>query len=204
MNDTDRLTDKYFDQGLRKWIAKRARKELWKVAPWMDVEDMIAEGYLCYCKCVRVYRPLPDPVEDRKCFMRYFMRAFETHVIVLAAQCTKKRWRSEVTESDESQAPSWVDDRTLDPEQPVLAALQSLPKELADAVLVLANDASLLRTSLRAAGEWVWPGSKPKGMLTMSDFPHWETVRERISRVVGCDALKAARIETELRQLLSP
>lgn len=37
------------------WIESTARKHRWRCAAWMDLEDLIQEGYFCYAKCRAKY-----------------------------------------------------------------------------------------------------------------------------------------------------
>lgn len=49
--------DPYFDDGLKKWIFKQAHKNYWRVATWMDLDDLVQEGFLCYAICRARYEP---------------------------------------------------------------------------------------------------------------------------------------------------
>lgn len=49
--------DPYFDTGLKKWIYKTAHQNYWRVASWLDLDDLIQEGFLCFAICRARYEP---------------------------------------------------------------------------------------------------------------------------------------------------
>lgn len=80
------------DDGMRNWIVAYAEKNLWRVPNWYQWEDLIQEGFLCYCKCCIRYKNIQQP----KHFMALVQRSFINHVNNLAR--TKSRRLLEITE----------------------------------------------------------------------------------------------------------
>lgn len=79
----------YIDDGLRKWIAKTSVQQYWRVAGWMDVEDLIQDGLMCAVKCANKYEcgQKDNPTkEDRRHFMALVMTSFMNHIHTLAAK----------------------------------------------------------------------------------------------------------------------
>jgi hypothetical protein len=40
----------HIDKGMMAWIENTARKNRWRCAAWMGLDDLIQEGYFCYAK----------------------------------------------------------------------------------------------------------------------------------------------------------
>ena len=143
--------DPYFDAGLRGWIVNVARKHLHRLKNY-DLEDLVQEGYLCYCKCRNRYigsvqnvghhhyLPADAPSAlDRRRFMALVKSAF-IHRITDLVRLSK---RSPATDpvADEK-----VFERLLPPEPEVatlMALLTRMPAELTDLVTRLISDAVL-------------------------------------------------------------
>lgn len=80
-----RFHDKYFDNGLRGWIVKTAKKNYWRVAAWYDLEDLIQDGLLAYAICRSRYR---HRVQNRRHFMALVQVVFVNHITDLANERT--------------------------------------------------------------------------------------------------------------------
>jgi hypothetical protein len=79
---------RYMDVGMRNWIIKTARDNLWRVSGFYELEDLISDGYLCYCKCRARYNQffsINHPTRDEsKQFMALVMASFTNHIHSLA------------------------------------------------------------------------------------------------------------------------
>lgn len=71
------------DQGASNWIIKTARKNHWRVQSWMDISDLIQDGYLCWYMVVERYQ---DRVENLDHMMKLFMRVYTNHLHDLASR----------------------------------------------------------------------------------------------------------------------
>lgn len=84
--------DPFLDKAMRGWIFNTARKNYWRVSSWIEFEDLVADGYLCYYKCRNRYTLLTDKAdplpEDKKRFMGLVQAAFSNHITNLANRRT--------------------------------------------------------------------------------------------------------------------
>ena len=69
------------DSGLERWLFKTARKHYWRVASYLELEDLIGDGYLVYVECVQRYK---DRVTERRHFMALFRTCYLNHITDLA------------------------------------------------------------------------------------------------------------------------
>src|ERR1700693_1276040 len=144
----------YLDDGLKGWIHKTARNNLWKVGTWYDLDDLIQEGYLVYCKCLKRFEEadhLPEN-EKRKRFMAYFKSAYENHLRDLAQEKTPEMSFAALTSDTEQEVQS-VFDIPQPEEVSLYMALLQAPTEVLEVFQALIQDAqeagSYLRSRLR-------------------------------------------------------
>lgn len=76
--------DPYLDAGLKKWIYAQAHKNFWRVAAWMDIDDLIQEGFLCFAICRARYEP-----ENKAHFMSLVKITFLNQITDLANKRTR-------------------------------------------------------------------------------------------------------------------
>lgn len=67
------------------WMKQNAAKQYWRVAPWINLDDLIQDGYLCWFIVRRKY---PD-VESKANRMALFKRVFNNHLHNLANARTR-------------------------------------------------------------------------------------------------------------------
>lgn len=83
-----KMFGEFFDEGMEGFIINTARREYWRVAGLCDLDDLIQDGYLCYCKCAKRYgdpRNRDVPGEMTKSWMQALVgRAFMNHIFTLA------------------------------------------------------------------------------------------------------------------------
>lgn len=72
------------DEGARYWLFKTAKRNYWRVASWMDIDDLIQDGFLCWQITIRRH---PD-VEDIRILMRYFQVTYSNLLHDLANKRT--------------------------------------------------------------------------------------------------------------------
>lgn len=193
--------DVYFDAGLQGWLTTTARAEYWRVASWYSVDDLIQDGYICYCKCRDRYtlalpeageRPdgykhqnlftdNPTPVQ-RKHFMALVQRAFFNHIYTLSTRYPATREQPLAALSTEGDEPLTMEE--LLPPQPeetsVLIALLQAPTEISEAIIKLVNDGidggNYLRSRLR---------DRNGRVQIVSRRALRETTGQRMTRVLG-------------------
>lgn len=111
---------------LRGWIVYYAKKSLWRVPSYYQIQDLVQEGFLCYCKCVVKY---PKTKNDAH-FAALVKRAFTNRIHDLSR--SKQRGTEEPTEPDAE-----ILD-TVDPEEATLLVLiGQLPPEAQQLIKVL-------------------------------------------------------------------
>lgn len=80
--------DSFFDQGLKGWLIQYAAKHHWRMSSWVDLEDLIQEGYVVFAFCKdRYYYNPTDPsreVRERAHFMALFKRVYASVVSDMA------------------------------------------------------------------------------------------------------------------------
>lgn len=146
--NTPEHADRFLDAGLRGFIAATAKREYWRVAGVLDLEDLVQEGYLCYYKCYRRYsdptnRNYPKDELTVSWMQAIVGRAFMNRIYDLAA---KKRYGFAVNVSElmgvEESSEDFLD-RAL-PVVPEVSTLRMLfaltPWELQELVRLLAGD----------------------------------------------------------------
>jgi hypothetical protein len=72
------------DQGGYRWLLKTARTNYWRVAHWMDLDDLIQDGHWQWWRLCRKY----PHVVDRPHMMRLFQLTFTHHLHDLANKRT--------------------------------------------------------------------------------------------------------------------
>jgi hypothetical protein len=148
-----RRDDPYLDSGMEGFIRNTAIREFWRVADWYDdPDDLIQDGYMCFCKCRAAYvgegKPLPasHPTDEhRRHMMSLVKTTFWRHIRFTIAG--KMQWGHEepvsqlVRTGSEAPADPW---EGLTPPAgdvaSLLAVLCSLPSELQELVVLLAGD----------------------------------------------------------------
>ena len=70
---------------MKLWIVNYARRNVWRVPPWMDLDDLIAEGFLAYAIAMARYG---DKVQNRRHFMSLLMIIFTNQITDLANERT--------------------------------------------------------------------------------------------------------------------
>lgn len=79
------------DAGVRGLIVNTAKRNLWKVANWYELEDLVQDGVMIWLKVRGHY--YPKGVTDIKHLTSLFKTSFSRHIIDLAAE---KRYGEEL------------------------------------------------------------------------------------------------------------
>lgn len=162
------------DEGARLWLVKTAKKHYWRVAHWIELEDLIQEGYAAYYRTCAKY----SKVTDVRNHMALFKRVFNNRLHDLA----NRRTRSVVevcfddlalasTEGQISMLEVFPSERAL---EEVRVDLIKAPQYVRDALVLLDERPGRLRSRYRK--------SRPGGRGI-----HRETLNERLCRLTGYD-----------------
>ena len=127
---------------MRGWIVNYARKHYWRVAsPAFDLEDLVQEGYICYCRCLEKYG---HEIEQRH-LMALVKRTFANRVNDLSSVGSKNKSVRSTALSDLARDDGEVSVEEIagvEPEEATFRVLLSqLPRELKELVQTLLSDA---------------------------------------------------------------
>jgi hypothetical protein len=67
------------DDIARRYLLRTAQRQLWRLAPWYELEELISDGVLCWQVIVAKYQPT-----SRAHAMRLFQTSFRNHIYKLA------------------------------------------------------------------------------------------------------------------------
>lgn len=153
------------DESAKRWLAKTASKNLWRVQPFYDYEDLVQEGFWIFYKVKRRY-----PKVNKRHLMALFYRSYSNHITYLAESRTK---RAEILSCDMSDADNYLDvwDNVCYPQQTEVLIAHA-PKPVAKLLRALEDDNNLIKLRRpyrqRLAGR--------------------ETFNERLCKIIGLDA----------------
>lgn len=149
------------DRGAVGWLHTTVKQNYWRVASWMDYEDLIQDGFYFYCRITEKYPNVTTPSHR----MALFKTAFTNHIHDLA----KKRTRDSSLSSRESDLgvslPTLAEQ--TEPESPDTSLIiATLPDVLRRLIVVLQTDERVRKPYRR------------RGAVR-------ETTNERLCRLVG-------------------
>lgn len=75
------------DAGLKGYIINQARKNLWRVQPLYEFDDLVQEGYMCFAICKKRY----GHIESSSHFMSLFKTTFQNQMHDLATARTRQQ-----------------------------------------------------------------------------------------------------------------
>lgn len=148
------------DKMLKGWIINHAKRNYWRVASWYDLDDLIQDGFVCYCRCLEKY----GHIQVQRHFTALVVATFTNHIHDLAAKKTRS---AEMSISEYAAADCIDTSEALEnlagvehEEQTLATLIAQLPAELHELIKVLANDARsfpMLRINGRreTTNEWL-------------------------------------------------
>lgn len=166
------------DRGIRGWIINTSKKNHWRVAAHYDLDDLIQEGYFCYCRCLSMYPHITHPPH----FMALFKRCFTNHCHFLASRVSRQPDAiiasfdpSKFHDADEvlqSLVPPQQEEATL------RTLIGQLPSEIKELLKILSSDAKAIPMLVHADGrrettnDYLWRliGRRPNGIDLRSAF----------------------------------
>lgn len=188
------MTDHYFDETLRRWIAMVARNNVHRIAG-CDVNDLIQEGMVSYYKCRdryvgkcnlrdkdgRIGRYMPKNAvpskSERKHFISLFQRAYLNRIASMARDTPSREVPVSSLVTDDSTAEEFYDSvLPPDPEvATVTAMIAQAPKELKQLVDLFVREGVEL-ANIR--GRKISRGRRIGGRR--------ETTDAKLCRLIGC------------------
>lgn len=172
------------DHGTQVWIARTAKRNHWRVARYIDIDDLIQDGYECWVRVLGYYKHILDR-GDAAHFMALFKRSYTNYIHNLANQ----RRRGIVTVSHAE----IEEDSGVPVDTGVAFEEASLAVRLSQAPMVVKNLLSAFDTEdgRRALQARLRVRSKYK-----------QTENERLCLIAGADP-DAIDMEWELRDAIS-
>lgn len=157
------------DQGARLWLSKYARRNYWRVAAWIDIEDLIQDGYAAYYETLQRYPTARDAAHIQSLFKLVFRSKIEDLVRAHKKQIDDAR--SDVVETIDSATSNYG--MFLPDFSNFHALLVKAPQQIKDVLNLLNSEQG--RQEL----------NKP---FQRSDSGCRETLNDRFCRLLGYDA----------------
>lgn len=173
------MTDLFPDAGARNWLYKFSKKNHWRVAAWIDFDDLIQDGYYAYYETRMRYPTATEPAHIQSLFQLVFRSKIEDLVRMNTKQVDDAR--SDIVEVYDSPMMVVPDFSNLH------ALLIKAPQ--------LIKDALTLMTDERTREELSKPFAK-------YDNGRRETLNDRLCRLLGKDP-KSTDIVTTMRSYFS-
>lgn len=152
------------DEGARKWLFKYAKKNYWRVAQWIDFDDLIQDGYVEYYEVLKRYPSATEPAHIMQLFKLCFCSKLEDLVRANTKQVDDAR--SDLVEVYESPL-------MVVPDSSVFTALVvKAPQLVRDTIALLADEKN--RDVLSAP-------------FKRYDNGRRETLNERVCSMLGLD-----------------
>lgn len=126
--------EQFMDAGARNWLYKFAQRQYWRVAAWIDYDDLVQDGYIEYLEVLRRYPQAVEPSHK----MRLFQLCFRSKIEDLVRANTKQidDARSDLVEIFDGDAVLLPDFSTLH------ALLIKAPSEIKAALALLTDEKS--------------------------------------------------------------
>jgi len=123
----------YMDDGARNWMFNYARRNLWRVASYMDYDDLIQDGYYAWCEVCWRY---PEAMKTPQHIMSLFKLCFANKITDLSRVKTKQvdDARSDLVEVLESPAMIIPDFSSLH------ALIIKAPQTIKDVLTLMTDD----------------------------------------------------------------
>lgn len=156
--------DKFMDEGAKSYLFKYASRNHWRVAAWIDFDDLIQEGYAAYYDTLRRYPAAIEPSHIMSLYKLVLRSTIENLVRQHSKQIDDAR--SDIIEIYDGDAILMPDGFALQ------SLLLKAPKPVKDVLALFSDDNK--RKELQ----------KP---YVMKENGRRETMNERLCRLIGYD-----------------
>jgi DNA-directed RNA polymerase specialized sigma24 family protein len=130
----------YFDSTMRGWMRNAAASALRKY-PWLEtryeIDDLVQEGYLCFCKCWDTYQHLFDVEQPSEKQRRHFMSLVQVSFLNRVSNMNTRR-KHENAVFFTSDWESWLG--AAEEVTTLLMLLRQAPAEIKDVIDKLTSD----------------------------------------------------------------
>lgn len=151
------------------WIVNTAKRNHWRVSLWYDMEDLIHDGIVCFCRCRDKY----DDVANQAHFMALVKTTYTRHIhnLSLVRSRLEEIHIADLVDEDVDTHKSFDKFVYEREEATFLVMVSRLPEEIKDLFVTLVNDARNIKYLTRSdktretTNEWlVRIGNLPEGM----------------------------------------
>lgn len=80
------MSNREMDQPAKRWVVRTAHRNAWRVLSWYDLDDLIADGALCWQIVCTKY----PKITERRHLMALFQRTYTNHIHKLANKRTRQ------------------------------------------------------------------------------------------------------------------
>jgi hypothetical protein len=152
------------DNGARNWMFKYCRKHHWRVASWIEFDDLVQEGYAAYYETLKRYPTAKEP----KHIMSLFALVFRSKIEMMV-----RAKRKQVDDADSDTIETYDGDavQVLD-SMDFVSLITKAPQAIKDALLLFTTEAG--RQELAKPYEVRGNGSR-------------ETTNDRFCKLLGKD-----------------
>lgn len=121
------------DEGATKWMMAYSKRHYWRVAAWMDFDDLIQDGYYAWCEVCHRY---PSAVNNPAHIMSLFKLCFADKITDLSRSRTKQQddARSDLVEVFDGESVVMPDPSNFN------LLLTKAPKLVKDVIDILTSD----------------------------------------------------------------
>ena len=158
------MTTQFMDEGARNWLYRYAKKNYWRVAAWIEFDDLIQDGYTAYYEVLMRYPQATERAHIMRLFQLVFRSTIEDRVRANTKQVDDAR--SDIVEIFEGDAVVIPDMSNLH------ALIIKAPQAIKDALSLLLDE--------KMRDELVKP-------FTKDDSGRRETLNSRWCRLLGKD-----------------
>lgn len=160
------------DEGAVAWVHKTARRNAWRVCAWIDLDDLVQDGYLHFYRVAQKYRDVKTAAH----IMSLFKVTYTNHLHDLSKNRTRQLPEllvCDLINTDDSEAAFW--EKALGVDHELGTCFTAIMRASAPVRQLLANIASDqgIRT-LRARGRLFKNGTR-------------ETLNDKFCRIAKCD-----------------
>lgn len=86
------------DAGARAWLLKTAKINYWRVADWIEFDDLVNDGFVCWARVVARYERATGRVRRRSHLMSLFKRTYSNHIHDLSKGKTRQPVEVKITD----------------------------------------------------------------------------------------------------------
>lgn len=176
------------DEGARRWLHKIARQHHWRVASYIDLDDLVQDGYLTYHRVVTKYAG----TKSRAHIMALFKRVYYNHLHDLAnerSHSVPETLYADIAPDGVCEEAVW--ERLLSVVDTDLVFYSEAPRPVRELLSAISSDRGRKRLRSRSRVRTT-PDSPPTRVRTnrTASIEIRPTLNEKFCSLLGCDPSK--------------